>query len=278
MDDSKSDDGEDGQFAVSTDLVQLPNVKEAGYSTIDFDGILSKPLELREDLAKGCGGALWPAGLVLGKFILRRHLEALQDKVMSGLPQLLARRTDKFQLRNRGWWRAGRVRLLTVFENTLISFSLGLAQHCDGFARPIYVTDQENMLDLMRHNIEHNGLSEKVEAHVYDWGEPRPDAIPAKIDIILAADCVYFEPAFPLLLKTLRDVVGPDSICYFCFKKRRRADMHFVKSIKKAFVVTEVEDDPDKDVYKRESIHLSEANQRNGSLLTRPRLKIQART
>jgi protein N-lysine methyltransferase METTL21A len=134
------------------------------------------------------------------------------------------------------------------------------------------------MLDLMRHNIVHNGLSGKVEAYVYDWGEPRPGAIPENVDIILAADCVYFEPAFPLLLKTLQDLLGPNSICYFCFKKRRRADMHFVKSIKKAFVVTEVEDDPDKEIYKRESIHLSETNQPNGSLLMRCRLKIEARS
>jgi hypothetical protein len=82
MDDS---DGDGDQFAVSTDLVQLPHVKEAGYSTIDFDGILNKPLELREDLAKGCGGALWPAGLVLAKYILQRRAETLRSKVMSGL-------------------------------------------------------------------------------------------------------------------------------------------------------------------------------------------------
>jgi hypothetical protein len=125
------------------------------------------------------------------------------------------------------------------------------------------------MLDLMRHNIEHNGLLGRVEAHVYDWGEPRPATIPHKIDVILAADCVYFEPAFPLLLKTLQDVIGPDSICYFCFKKRRRADLHFVKALKKAFVVSEVEDDPDKDIYKRESIHLSAIRQ-VWKLLTRP--------
>jgi predicted nicotinamide N-methyase len=82
MNEHNSEDGEDGQFAVSTDLVQLPNVKKAGYSMMDFDGILSKPLELREDLAKGCGGALWPAGMVLAKYILRRHSAAIQDKVM----------------------------------------------------------------------------------------------------------------------------------------------------------------------------------------------------
>jgi protein N-lysine methyltransferase METTL21A len=82
MDESKSDDGEDGFLAVSTDLVELPHIKQPGYSTIDFDGLLSNPLELLEDLAKGCGGALWPAGIVLAKYILRRHSETLRNKVM----------------------------------------------------------------------------------------------------------------------------------------------------------------------------------------------------
>ena len=45
-----------------------------------------------------------------------------------------------------------------------------------------------------------------------------------KHDLILAADCVYFEPAFPLLVRTLVDLV-PDSKTevLFCYKKRRKA-------------------------------------------------------
>jgi hypothetical protein len=44
-------------------------------------------------------------------------------------------------------------------------------------------------------------------------------------DVILAADCVYFEPAFPLLIQTLKDLAGqnekiPDFL--FCCKKRRK--------------------------------------------------------
>lgn len=70
------------------------------------------------------------------------------------------------------------------------------------------------------------------------------------------ADCVYFEPAFPLLQKTLSDLIGPDTVCYFCFKKRRRADMHFMKAAKKMFDIQDVADDPDRDVYARENITL----------------------
>jgi len=38
-----------------------------------FDGLLSSPLKLHEDLAKGCGGRIWPAGETLAKYLLRRY-------------------------------------------------------------------------------------------------------------------------------------------------------------------------------------------------------------
>ena len=75
-------------------------------------------------------------------------------------------------------------------------------------------------------------------------------------DILLAADCVYFEPAFPLLQQTLRDLIGPQTTCYFCFKKRRRADAHFMTKVRKEFDVRSVADDPEGEVYGRESVFL----------------------
>lgn len=54
-------------------------------------------------------------------------------------------------------------------------------------------------------------------------GDPLPPSIPHKYDVILAADCVYFEPAFPLLVKTLTDLVPDKSVeVLFCYKKRRK--------------------------------------------------------
>lgn len=93
--------------------------------------------------------------------------------------------------------------------------------------------------------------------------------------MILAADCVYFEPAFPLLLQTLKDllVLCPNTTVYFCFKKRRRADMQFLKNARKAFTVSEVADQ-DKPVFSREGLFLytltsksrpDNANQINGA-------------
>ena len=75
--------------------------------------------------------------------------------------------------------------------------------------------------------------------------------------MILAADCVYFEPAFPLLLTTLEDLLElcNDAVIYFCFKKRRKADVQFMKKAKKKFLVEELEDE-DKPMFSREALFL----------------------
>ena len=75
--------------------------------------------------------------------------------------------------------------------------------------------------------------------------------------MILAADCVYFEPAFPLLLTTLEELLElcKDAVIYFCFKKRRRADMQFIKNARKKFVVEEI-DDQDRGTFSREGLFL----------------------
>ena len=67
---------------------------------------------------------------------------------------------------------------------------------------------------------------------------------------------MYFEPAFPLLQQTLKDLIGSNTICYFCFKKRRRADLTFMKTAKKLFNIEEVMNDPDREVYSRESLFM----------------------
>jgi len=55
----------------------------------------------------------------------------------------------------------------------------------------------------------------------------RGERLPAMgpFDVILAADCVYFEPAFPLLVQTLEDLAiqnGKQPDFLFCYKKRRK--------------------------------------------------------
>lgn len=214
-----------GLFGISEDLVQSPVHKATGVSSVDFDGLLSPPLRLQEDLSEGCGGQLWPAGMVLSKYMLRKHKDDIQD---SSIVELGA--------------GSGLV-------------GLAVAIGC-GIDKTLLITDQKPMFALMEQNIILNNLQSKARAAIYDWGELVPAQVPSHPDIILAADCVYFEPAFPLLQKTLADLIGKKTVCYFCFKKRRRADLHFMKAARKTFEVKEVDDDPDKGVYERENIFL----------------------
>lgn len=122
------------------------------------------------------------------------------------------------------------------------------------------VTDVPSMLSLIQQNIALNAAGTSVQALPLSWGESLPAISSFSVPmIILAADCCYYEPAFPLLLKTLEDLLGAasDACCYFCFKKRRKADLGFVKMAKKRFKVTDGGlDDPQRGIWQREGIFL----------------------
>ena len=119
----------------------------------------------------------------------------------------------------------------------------------------VRVTDQEPMMALMQRNIALNHAESKVEPSIYNWGGNYPP-VTEHPDVLLAADCVYFEPAFPLLQQSLEALIGPNTTCYFCFKKRRRADLRFMSVVNKRFAVEAVTDDPDRQIYGRENIFL----------------------
>ncbi|KAG9190726.1 protein N-lysine methyltransferase METTL21A [Alternaria panax] len=221
MSDSEGND----VFGVGQDFVPPAPIKPAGDSEIDFDGLLSPPLKLHEDLKNGCGGQLWPAGMVLSKYMLQKHRDDVAGKQIVELG-------------------AG---------GGLVGLAIAIGCKVD---TTLHITDQEPMFELMKRNIVLNDLKSRVSASIYDWGQPTPSHLPTHPDIILAADCVYFEPAFPLLQQTLKDLIGERTVCYFCFKRRRRADLTFMKTARKMFDVQEVDDDPDKEVYSREKLFL----------------------
>lgn len=77
-------------LAENTDLTPLPTYKNAETTSITFDSLLppNQPLLLHEDLTSGCGGQLWPAGMVLSKYMLRYHKEDLKDELMFVCPAI----------------------------------------------------------------------------------------------------------------------------------------------------------------------------------------------
>jgi Lysine methyltransferase len=69
-------------LSVTEELVEPRENSQAHRTTLDFGGLLNTPLILVEDLTNGCGGQLWPAGMVLGKYLLRQHAEDMIGKRM----------------------------------------------------------------------------------------------------------------------------------------------------------------------------------------------------
>jgi predicted nicotinamide N-methyase len=120
--------------------------------------------------------------------------------------------------------------------------------------RFITVSNSRPLMPIMERNIALNNLQANVTAAELDWyvsepppgpgsvpfrSKPLPEHLPQP-DIVLAADCVYFEPAFPLLVATLASLVPlPHSTAspevLFCYKKRRKADKRFFSILKKQF-------------------------------------------
>jgi len=77
--------GSDEETFGCHDLVGPAELKKAGTSEITFDGLLHCPLKLHQDLKNGCGGQVWDAGMVLAKYMLRKHGETVKGKSMCAL-------------------------------------------------------------------------------------------------------------------------------------------------------------------------------------------------
>ena len=62
-----------------------------------------------------------------------------------------------------------------------------------------------------------------------------------KSDVILLSDCVYLETAFMPLIETLSIMSNKDTVIWFAYCKRRKADKRFFTMVKKKFDLIEVE-------------------------------------
>ncbi|KAH9017044.1 putative methyltransferase-domain-containing protein [Lactarius hengduanensis] len=187
-------------------------------------------LPLAVDASPGCGGIAWPAGEVLACYIARR------GKALQGLTVLeLGSGT-------------GLVGLVAGYFGARLTF--------------VIIAGARPLIPIMERNIALSNLQSNVTAAELDWSKPLPKHLP-RPDIVLAADCVYFEPAFPLLVATLVALVPPPHESapmapevLFCYKKRRKADKRFFAILKKQFTWSVVDDDPARETYDREAITL----------------------
>ncbi|KAF8845623.1 hypothetical protein BDN67DRAFT_961214 [Paxillus ammoniavirescens] len=178
-------------------------------------------ITLKVDASPGCGGIAWPAGEVLANYLT---------------------------IRGEGYCK-GR----SILELGSGTGLVGLVAAALG--GDVWITDQAPLLDIMRANVRLNHLESSIAISELNWGEALSSEIP-RPDMILAADCVYFEPAFPLLVDTLSKLATERTEILFCYKKRRKADKRFFTLLKKHFSWKEIEDDPNAAKYNQEAISL----------------------
>ncbi|CAE6509838.1 unnamed protein product [Rhizoctonia solani] len=206
------------------DYLIPPQAPTVVYQTIELSfPPLDRPVKLVIDAGPGCGGIAWPAGEVLSRYLASRGSLAEQ-------------------------------RVIELGSGTgLVGLVAGLLG-----AEEVIITDQEQLVNIMEKNIELNNIRGRVRASVLNWGEPMSPNLPSTVSLIIAADCVYAEPAFPLLVSTLTDLNNtyPEAEILFCYKKRRKADKRFFGILKKQFSWEEVSDDPEREVYSRQAITL----------------------
>jgi len=76
------DTGSDVEHDLFDDLVAPTTIMQPRDTETDFGGLIATPIKLHEDLAKGCGGQIWPAGELLTKYILKKYMgtDGLQNK------------------------------------------------------------------------------------------------------------------------------------------------------------------------------------------------------
>jgi len=82
----RASDSENEEFIISEDFVQSRTQQAPLTGSIDFDGLLQPALQLHQDLAKGNGGQAWPAGMVLGKYLLLKKRDEMKNASMSVRP------------------------------------------------------------------------------------------------------------------------------------------------------------------------------------------------
>jgi len=137
---------------------------------------------------------------------------------------------------------------LLYYPADAITSSLALASGLrhTGISNNIHITDGlSTLIPLITNNITLNRPSILPTTLLvplqFSWGSPLPNTLPLEPDIVLAADCCYLEESFPLLLKTLADLIGEETVCWFCYKKRRRADRDMIRMLAKVFEMVEIE-------------------------------------
>ncbi|KAK7092054.1 protein N-lysine methyltransferase METTL21D-like [Littorina saxatilis] len=86
----------------------------------------------------------------------------------------------------------------------------------------VTVTDLAEFVPLMEHNIKENAtsLTGKMHATTLTWGASISDGVPSAPDLVLLADCIYYEESLEPLVKTIHSLCCPTTRVLCCYEKR----------------------------------------------------------
>ena len=170
-------------------------------------------IRLHQDRVRGIAHQLWPAALILVKYLERSHTSLFPR----GISQ------ECFIELGAG---IGLVGLFTA--------ALG--------ARKVIVTDIPEALESLQQNIHINSLlADKVEAEALTWGNDSEAlrclrSLPCT-PFILASDCVYWQHLFDPLRRTIQLFVDAGSVVLMSHVKRWKKDTKFFTDCSKTMKV-----------------------------------------
>ncbi|XP_009073303.1 PREDICTED: protein-lysine methyltransferase METTL21D-like, partial [Acanthisitta chloris] len=122
--------------------------------------------------------------------------------------------------------------------------------------------DLEELQELLMVNIENNKhlITGSVRAKVLKWGEDVSEFQPPP-DYILMADCIYYEESLEPLLKTLKDLTGPNTCVLCCYEQRTvgknpEIERKYFELLQRDFEVEKIPLDKHDEEYRSEDIHI----------------------
>ena len=187
-------------------------------------------IRLHQDRVRGIAHQLWPAALILAKYLERSHSSLFPEGISK----------ECFVELGAG---IGLVGLFTA--------ALG--------AGKVIVTDIPDALESLRRNISLNpSFENKIEAAVLTWGNELEalqclQSLPSP-PYVLASDCVYWEHLFDPLRKTIQIFVEAGSVVLMSHVKRWKKDTKFFQDCAKSMKV-EVLDEEIRHHDSRREIH-----------------------
>ncbi|XP_072434678.1 protein N-lysine methyltransferase METTL21A isoform X2 [Chiloscyllium punctatum] len=121
-----------------------------------------------------------------------------------------------------------------------------------GAGADVTVTDREVALQFLESNLQENippDLRAKARARELNWGVNLDQFDPGSYDVVLGADVVYLEEAFPALLETLEYLSSEQTTILLSCRIRYERDQNFLQMLGSRFVVEKVHYDTEKDVH-----------------------------